>query len=156
PTGETNHPSPASGLGLEVDKLSRTAMDTHWAGMMGPLVQGAGPLAGKSLNNSLIDSYEVGTQNWSPAFREEFRKRRGYDPLPYLPVVSGRVVESIEISERFLWDLRRTICDLFADNYFGYFADLCHKNGLLFSTEPYGNGEFDNLQVGGMADIPMG
>lgn len=156
PTGETNHPAPASGRGLENDKLSRAALDTHWAGMMGPLVAGAGPLAGKSLNNSLIDSYEVGTQNWSPAFREEFQKRRGYDPLPYLPVVTGQVVDSLETSERFLWDLRRTICDLFADNYFGYFAEICHKNGLLFSTEPYGNGEFDNLQVGGLADIPMG
>ncbi|HLK61758.1 MAG TPA: glycosyl hydrolase, partial [Chthonomonadaceae bacterium] len=156
PTGETNHPAPASGRGLECDKLSRAALDTHWAGMMGPLVQGAGPLAGKSLNNCLIDSYEVGTQNWSPTFREEFLKRRGYDPLPYLPTVSGRVVDSIQTSERFLWDLRRTICDLFADNYYGYLADLCHKNGLLFSTEPYGNGEFDNLQIGGRADIPMG
>jgi len=156
PTGEINHPAPLSGRGLENDKLSRAALDTHWAGMMGPLVAGAGPLAGKSLNNSLIDSYEVGSQNWSPAFREEFQKRRGYDPLPYLPVVTGRVVDSLETSERFLWDLRRTICDLFADNYFGYFAEICHKNGLLFSTEPYGNGEFDNLQVGGLADIPMG
>ncbi len=156
PTGETNHPAPAAGRGLECDKLSRAAMDIHWAGMMGPVVQDAGPLAGKTFNNALIDSYEVGTQNWSPRFREEFQKRRGYDPLPYLPVVSGRVIDSVERSERFLWDLRRTICDLFADNYYGYLADLCHQHGLLFSTEPYGNGEFDNLQIGGRADIPMG
>lgn len=156
PTGETNHPAPASGRGLECDKLSREALDTHWAGMMGPIVQEAGPLAGKTLDDCLIDSYEVGTQNWSPKFREEFRARRGYDPLPYLPVVSGRVIGSVEESERFLWDLRRTICDLFADNYYGYLADVCHKHGLIFSTEPYGNGEFDNLQIGGVADIPMG
>jgi len=156
PTGETNHPAPVSGRGLEVDKLSRAALDTHWAGMMGPIVKSAGKLAGTTLNNCLIDSYEVGTQNWSPNFRNEFKKRRGYDPLPYLPIVSGRIIESTEVSERFLWDLRRTICDLFADNYYGYLADICHKNGLLFSTEPYGNGEFDNLQIGGLADIPMG
>ncbi len=156
PTGEVNHPAPASGLGLEVDKLDRSALDTHWAGMMGPIVKGAGPLAGATLNNCLIDSYEVGTQNWSPGFRKEFQKRRGYDPLPYLPIVSGRIIESVEVSERFLWDLRRTICDLFADNYYGYLAEICHKNGLMFSTEPYGNGEFDNLQIGGTADIPMG
>lgn len=156
PTGETNHPAPASGRGLECDKLSTAALDTHWAGMMGPIVKDAGKLAGVTLNNCLIDSYEVGTQNWSPLFRQEFQKRRGYDPLPYLPVVSGCVIDSIEVSERFLWDLRRTICDLFADNYYGRLAEICHKNGLMFSTEPYGNGEFDNLQIGGLADIPMG
>ncbi len=156
PTGETNHPAPISGRGLECDKLNRSALDTHWAGMMGPIVKGAGSLAGKSLNNCLIDSYEVGTQNWSPQFQAEFTKRRGYDPLPYLPIISGRIIESTEFSERFLWDMRRTICDLFADNYFGYMAETCHKNGLKFSTEPYGNGEFDNLQIGGLADIPMG
>ncbi len=155
-TGETNHPAPPTGLGLECDKLSREAMDVHWNGMMGPIVKGAGALAGKSLNNCLIDSYEVGTQNWSPNFRAEFQKRRGYDPMPFLPVVSGRIIDSIEVSERFLWDLRRTICDLYADNYYGYLAEVCHKNGLKFSAEPYGNGEFDNLQIGGLADIPMG
>ena len=126
------------------------------AGMMATVVKAAGPLAGKTLNNALIDSYEVGSQNWTPKFREEFQRRRGYDPLPFLPTVTGRVVESTEASERFLWDLRRTVCDLFADNYFGYFGDLCHKNGLKFSTEPYGNGSFDDLQCGGRADIPMG
>jgi len=156
PTGETNHPAPLTGRGLECDKLSRAALDTHWAGMMGPIVKEAGKLAGTTLNDCLIDSYEVGTQNWSPQFREEFQKRRGYDPLPYLPVVSGRVIESTEVSERFLWDLRHTICDLFSDNYYGYLADICHNNGLIFSTEPYGNGEFNNLQIGGDADIPMG
>jgi alpha-L-rhamnosidase len=157
PTGETNHPAPATGRGLECDKLSRAALDTHWAGMMGPIVNRAGKRDGiTGLNNCLIDSYEVGSQNWSPEFKAEFIKRRGYDPMPYLPAITGRVVTSTEITERFLWDLRRTICDLFADNYFGYLARICHQNGLKFSTEPYGNGEFDNLEIGGTADIPMG
>jgi hypothetical protein len=156
PTGKDNHPAPPEGDGLEVDKLSRAAMDTHWAGIMAKVLKDAGPLAGKSLNNALIDSYEVGSQNWTPLFREEFRKRRGYDILPYLPVLAGVTVDSKETSERFLWDMRRTIADLYADNYYGYFGELCHKNGLLFSTEPYGNGGFDNIQAGGLADIPMG
>jgi hypothetical protein len=156
PTGATNEPAPEAGRGLECDKLSREAMDAHWAGMMATVLKDLGPLGGKVLDNALIDSYEVGSQNWTPKFREEFQRRRGYDPLPFLPVVTGRVVESIEVSERFLWDLRRTICDLFADNYFGYFGDLCRKHGLRFSVEPYGNGAFADLQVGGLADIPMG
>lgn len=156
PTGKNNHPAPPEGEGLEVDKLSREALDAHWSGMMAKVIADAGPLAGKVLNNSLIDSYEVGSQNWTPRFREEFQKRRGYDPMPYLPVIAGRTIESKEISERFLWDFRRTIADLYADNYYGYFGELCRKAGIKFSTEPYGNGGFDNIQSGGKADIPMG
>lgn len=156
PTGEGNHPAPAEGYGLEVDKLSRKALDTHWAGMVASVLKDAGAVGTPGFNNVLVDSYEVGSQNWSPEFRADFRKRRGYDPLPYLPVVTGRVVGSLEVSERFLWDLRRTICDLFADNYYAYFAQLCHQHGLKFSDEGYGNGSFDNLQCCGLADIPMG
>ena len=156
-TGETNHPAPTAGRGLECDKLSREAMDLHWEKGIVPILQAMGPeLVGKSLNNALIDSYEVGTQNWTPKFRAEFQTRRGYDPVPFLPVITGRVVGSAEISERFLWDIRRTAADLYAENYAGRFKELCHKNGLLFSVEPYGNGPFDELQIGTMADIPMG
>lgn len=155
-TGKDNHPSIPEGRGLECDKMSREAMDQHWSGMMATVLGDLGPLAGRVLNNALIDSYEVGSQNWTPKFREEFRRRRGYDPLPFMPVVTGRVVDSIAVSERFLWDFRRTIADLFADNYFGYFGELCRKHGMLFSVEPYGNGAFDNIQSGGLADIPMG
>jgi len=155
PTGKTNHPSPDAGRGLECDKMSRAAMDLHWANGIAPLLEDAGPLAGKTLNNSLIDSYEVGGQNWTAQFAHEFKKRRGYDILPFFPVLAGRVVESGEVSERFLWDFRRTIADLFADNYYSYFAELCHKNGLLASIEPY-DGPFECLQVARDADIPMG
>lgn len=154
-TGAVNAPSPESGRGLECDKLSRAALDQHWAGMMGPVLADLGPLAGRVLNNSLVDSYEVGHQNWTPEFRAEFQKRRGYDPLFYLPAFTGRIVDGGGESERFLWDLRRTIADLFADNYYTYFAELCHKNGMLASIEPY-DGPFECLLTGRDADIPMG
>ncbi len=156
PTGKDNHPAPPEGDGLEVDKLSRHALDTHWAGMMAQVIKNVGPLAGKTLNNSLIDSYEVHTQNWTPLMAEEFKKHRGYDMMPWLPVMAGYTVESRTKSERFLYDLRRTIADLFAENYFGYFGELCHKAGMKFSTEPYGDGGFDPITSGGTADIPMG
>jgi len=155
PTGVENAPSPVSGQGLECDKLSRGGLDASWNGLMGPVIKDLGPLAGKVLNNCLIDSYEMGGQNWTPAFREEFKKRRGYDPLMMLPVVAGRFVGSGEESERFLWDFRRTIADLFADNYYSYFAELCHKSGMQASIEPY-DGPFECLLSGRDADIPMG
>ncbi|MBI5707404.1 MAG: hypothetical protein HZC36_10500 [Armatimonadetes bacterium] len=156
PTGKDNHPSPPEGDGLEVDKLSREALQTHWDGIMAKVLADAGPLAGKSLNNALIDSYEVGSQNWTPRMREEFQKRRGYDLMAYLPTVAGVGVESKEVTERFLWDFRRTIADMFTDNYFAAFGEMCRKAGILYSNEPYGNGGFDDLQAGGKADIPMG
>jgi hypothetical protein len=156
PTGAENSPSPDAGRGPEVDKMSRTAMDHFWDGMMASVLKDNGKIEKYGLNNALIDSYEVGSQNWTPKFREEFMKRRGYDPMPFLPAITGRIVQSGEVTERFLWDWRRTICDLFADNYFAYFKELCHKNGLQFSVEGYGNGSFDNLQVSGLGDIPMG
>ena len=71
-----------------------------------------------------IDSWEVGSQNWTPRMREEFQRRRGYDLWPFLPVFTGRVVDSLEVSERFLWDLRQTVSDLIVENYAGHFRKL--------------------------------
>jgi hypothetical protein len=155
PTGRNNHPAAAEATGLECDKLSKEALDLHWAGFMQKILDDAGPLAGKSLKDALIDSYEVGGQNWTPKFREEFRRRRGYDLLAFLPVFTGRVVDSPAVTDRFLWDVRRTIADLFAENYYGHFAELCRKRGLLASIEPY-TGPFESLQCGAPADIVMG
>lgn len=157
PTGRENHPAPDGGLGLECDKLSAQALDAHWEGFVQKVVDDLGPLAGagKPFNNVLIDSYEVGGQNWTPGFETEFLRRRGYDPLPWLVAATGRVVDHPEATERFLWDVRRTIADLFADNYFGRFKELCNQRGLAASIEPY-TGPFESLQSGKHADIPMG
>jgi hypothetical protein len=86
---------------------------------------------------------------------EEFTRQRGYDPRPYLITLTGRVVDSPEVTERFLWDLRRTVADLFAENYFDYFTELCHKHGMKALTEPY-YGPFEGMQSGRSADVPMG
>lgn len=155
PTGKNNHPAPKEGEGPECDKLSKEALDAHWAGFMQKILDDVGPLAGKALNNALIDSYEVGGQNWTANFRDEFKRRRGYDLLEFLPTFTARVVESPQITERFLWDLRRTVADLMAENYFGHFAELCRQRGLLTSIEPY-TGPFESLQCGAPADIVMG
>lgn len=154
-TGKTNHPAPISGRGLECDKLSRAALDLHWTEGVQPVVDKLGPLAGKVLNNILVDSYEVRLNNWSPRMRDEFRARRDYDLWLYLPALTGRVVADGAVTERFLWDFRRTIADLIADNYYGYFVEKCHAQGLLCSIEPY-HGPFECMAVGAQADILMG
>ena len=111
--GRTNAPATDEGRGPACDKMSASAMDAHFAGMVAKLLDDVGPLAGKSFTGVEIDSWECGQQNWTPGFRDEFRKRRGYDLLPLLPVMAGgRIVESLDVSERFLWDVRRTIADL--------------------------------------------
>ena len=88
-----NHPGPPEGTGLECDKLSREAVKSYWDGIFPKVTRSVGPLLGKSFTHTLIDSYEVGTPDWSPAFREEFLKRRGYDMLRFLPVVTGKSLE---------------------------------------------------------------
>lgn len=156
-TGITNHPAPAEGEGLECDKLSKEGAEAHWNGIVKKVIQDAGSLLGKSFNSILIDSYETGSQNWTDNFGDEFRQRRGYDIKVYLPCLTGRVVGSIEISERFLWDFRRTVADMFAENYYGHFAELCRQSGLDLYIEPYGaSGFFDDFANSRYADIPMG
>jgi hypothetical protein len=155
PTGQNNHPAPEGGAGLECDKLSREAIGSHFSAFLGRLVQDSGNAAGKALAGTHIDSWEVGFQNWTPHFVDEFRRRRGYDPIPFLAASTERVVASVEQSERFLWDMRRTIAELVADNYAGGLAELAHHSGLELSMESYDNGPFDDLLCAGRVDVPM-
>ncbi|MFA6174119.1 MAG: glycosyl hydrolase [Kiritimatiellales bacterium] len=154
-TGKDNHPAPGDGRGLESDKFSKEATKAHFDGLMQKLIDDNKPLAGRTLVATHIDSWETGTQNWTPKFREEFQRLRGYDPLPLLPVMAGRIVDSPEISERFLWDMRMTANDLLKENYAGYFRELAHQRGLRLSIEAYGNGPYDDLTFAGQADEPM-
>jgi len=155
-TGVENAPAPLSGRGLECDKLGPEGIEAQFAGMMAKLVDDVGPAAaGSTLVTTHIDSWENGAQNWTKRMREEFAKRRGYDPLPCLPIVTGRVVDGLEISERFLWDLRQTVSELVVENYAGHMAELAKKNGLRLSIEAYG-GPCDDVTYGGRADEPMG
>ncbi len=153
-TGVENAPSPASGRGLECDKLSKEGIEAQFNGMMGKLIADVGPLAGRTLVTTHIDSWENGAQNWTAKMREEFKARRGYDPMPFLPAIMGRVVGSLETTERFLWDWRQTISDLVVENYAGHMRELAQRHGLKLSIEAYG-GPCDNAPYAGRADEPM-
>ena len=153
-----NQPASAGGKGFEADKLSAAAVEFHFEQYVGRLCRLLGPLAGgeTGFNNVLVDSHEVGSQNWTRGLEAEFKARQGYDLVPYLPVFAGYVVDGVAESERVLRDFRRVVADLVAENYAGTFAKKCHQYGLSFSLEPYGSGPFDNLQYGRFADIPTG
>ncbi len=154
-TGAENAPAPASGRGLECDKLSPEGIEANFAGMMSKVIDDAGRLAGRTLVATHIDSWENGAQNWTARMRAEFRARRGYDLFPYLPVLTGRVVEAQEISERFLWDLRRAISELVVEHYAGRMRQLAAARGLRFTVEAYGS-PCDCLPYAGQSDEPMG
>lgn len=154
-TGVENMPSPESGRGLECDKLAREGIEAQFAGMMAKLIADNGEQAGKALAATHIDSWENGAQNWTPKMRGEFERLRGYDPLPWLPVMTGRVLGSLEQSERFLWDLRQTVSDLIVENYAGHLRALAREHGLRLSIEAYG-GPCDDMPYAGVCDEPMG
>lgn len=155
PTGKDNHPAPEPGRGLECDKLSKAGTDAMFSGLMQKLIDDSKPLVGKALVATHIDSWEVGSQNWTKNFRQEFQRLRGYDPLPFLPVMTGRVMDSVEVSERFLWDMRKTVSDLLVENYAGRFRELAQKNGLRLSIEGYDGTPCDDMTYTGQADEPM-
>ena len=143
--------------GYEIDFLSREAFDDHFAHTGAPLLEDARQIRAKSLRYFHVDSYESGNPSWSPQFREEFQARRGYDLLRWMPVLAGRVIESREASHRFLWDIRRTVADLYAANYYGRLGELAHRAGLQIHPESSGPfwSHIDALQCAGGNDIPM-
>jgi len=158
-TGANTRPAPVPGLGLECDKLDTAALNDHFEAFIGTLLREIGPRKSsaeggwKTLH---IDSWEMGAQNWTAAFREEFRRRRGYDLLRYLPVMTGSVVESREISERFLWDVRRTVQDLILQNHAEHLKTLGRRHGFGLSIEPYDMTPCADMSLGAIADVPMG
>lgn len=125
-------------LGLPLDVMNTHAFDDYWNQAVMPLLNVAKPYIGKSLRYLVTDSWEAGGTNWTDGFRGEFKRRRGYDPVSYLPIVAGRILDSRETSNRFLFDLRRTVADLIAENYYDRFAEHARKNGL--GTHPEAGG----------------
>jgi len=156
-TGQTTRPAPEPGLGFESDKFNPAALDEHFAAFTQKILAQAGPHTNREGGITMLhfDSWEMGSQNWSPGFRTEFQRRRGYDPLKYLPALSGRIVTSQEISERFLWDLRHTAQELTVENHVGHLKNLAHQHGLTLSVEPYDLNPAGDLTLGRVADVPQ-
>jgi hypothetical protein len=154
-TGKMNHPAPVGSLGLECDKLSKKALDAHFDGLLGKLLADESAVGGKAMTMTHIDSWEIGSQNWTTGMRELFRNKYGYDMFPFLPVLTGRAVESRDVTERFLWDLRRIVGDLLLENYADHMREISNQHGMTLSIEAYGGGPLDEVAYGGRADVPM-
>lgn len=143
--------------GYALDPFDAGAFRRYWDAVVEPLIADAGPLAGKTLKYLHTDSWEVEVANWTPTLCEEFKQRRSYDLLPWLPVLAGKIVNNREESNRFLHDFRRTMGDLAIDNHYKLFKDRAHKHGLLFHPESGGPHAvpIDAQQCLGFNDAPM-
>ena len=165
-SGHQSSPVPDDVLNkaFEVDKMSVEANRYHWQQVIEPLKQNLGPLVGKSFRHILIDSYEAGDQNWTARFREEFKRLKEYDPLPWLMTMNtvvtegrkeeARIVADVDQSTRFEWDYRDVIQTLFLEG-FRTGAQAIREAGITFHWEPY-TGPFDKIAGSALADIPMG
>ena len=142
--------------GLAIDYLDRGAFDIYWNQTVEPLLAASRPYLKTTLKYLATDSWEVGGTNWTARFADEFRKRRGYDLIRYLPIVAGRIVDNRASSNRFLNDLRRTVGDLLTDHY-DHFTERAKKYGLGTQCEsggPHG-APMDALETFRSLDIPQ-
>ena len=154
PTGVVNSPARPEAEGLETDKMSKQHIEAHFEAFLGEIYRRIPAEDRKCWKVVVEDSYETGGQNFTDGFLEAFQTRYGYDPVPFLPVYAGTVVQSEEVSDRFLWDMRRLAADKLAYAHIGGLREIAHKYGLTLWLENYGHwgypGEF--LQYGGQSD----
>ncbi|MEI6678029.1 MAG: glycosyl hydrolase [Mariniphaga sp.] len=153
-TGQTNGPATPEATGLETDKMSKKHIAAHFDAFLGEIIRRIPAADRKSWKVVVEDSYETGGQNWTDGLIEEFITEYGYSPVPFLPVFKGNVVGSQDLSDRFLWDLRRMVANKVSYDYVAGLREASHQHGLTTWLENYGHwgfpGEF--LQYGGQSD----
>jgi hypothetical protein len=158
-TGHQNSPASPEATGFEVDKLNAGYVKAYFDNYLDQYKNATGGLMGKrGLQYVITDSWEAGVQNWTDSMMTEFSRLRGYEMLPWLPVLTGHVVESAEASDRFLWDFRKTIADLTAEKHYDQLTAVLHNRGMGRYTESHESGRAfiaDGMEVKRKADIPM-
>jgi hypothetical protein len=158
-TGHKNSPASPEATGLEVDKLNADYVKAYFNNYLDQYKDATGGLMGqRGLQYMVTDSWEAGTQNWTDNMIAEFDKRRGYDLLPWLPVLTGHIVESSEASDRFLWDFRKTIGELTVENHYDQLTGILKERGMARYTESHEGGRAliaDGMEVKRKAAIPM-
>ncbi|PTY00109.1 glycosyl hydrolase [Opitutus sp. ER46] len=159
-TGSRLMIAPKEGDGLSIGWLDRAGVELQFE-QLGKLLLEDAAAAGTRLSYFCDDSFEDGFPNWTEKIVAQFRRYRGYDPVPYLPVLAGYIIGSADVADRFLHDYRKTVADLMADEHYGRFAELCHAHGLQVQNEAAGPSRsgtmcMDGLKNLGRSDRPMG
>jgi hypothetical protein len=159
-TGTTNHPATKEATGLEVDKLDRQAVKSYMDTYLGTYTDTLGPqlMGRRGVKALLTDSIEVGAYNWTPDLLAQFKRLRGYDPTPFLPALTGVIINSAEQSDSFLWDFRRTLAELTAQSHYEQISKSAHERGLTYYGESLEGQRVslgDDMEMRQHADIPM-
>lgn len=155
-TGASTRPSPEPVIGLECNKMNAEDFAHHLKNYTDILLERTAPRKeGAGWTGFHIDSWESGAQNWTRGIVGEFKSRRGYDPEKYLISFTGRAVESVELTERFLWDWRKTCQELVLENHMAFALEYAHQHGLELTVEPYDMNPAGDLDLGSYADVIM-
>jgi hypothetical protein len=160
-TGHENGPAPAEATGLEVDKLDSADVKDYLDHYLAMYANTVGPnmLGKQGISYLLTDSIEVGPQNWTNDMFGDFQRLRGYDMRPWLPALTGAIIKSTYDTDRFLWDFRRTIGQLLAQNHYGEIASDLHAHGMRYYSEAlemHRPSLGDDMEMRSHADVPMG
>lgn len=159
-TGHKNGPASPEATGLEVDKLDAGHVKAYFTNYLDQYKDASNGLMGKrGLQYVVTDSWEAGTQNWTDKMISEFRKKRGYDMAPWIPVLTGHIVESSEASDRFLWDFRKTLGDLVTENHYEQLTAILKERGMARYSESHeARRAFigDGMEAKKSAAVPMG
>jgi hypothetical protein len=158
--GITNHPATAEATGLEVDKMDSRFVKKYFDTYLDSYKEtvGADLMGKKGIRYVINDSWEAGSQNWTDNMVAQFKKLRGYDPVPWMPVLVGQVVDSAEASDRFLWDFRKTIADLIANEHYAQLEKTLHERGMGHYGESHEAGRAfvaDGMEVKKFNEVPM-
>lgn len=158
--GITNHPATAEATGLEVDKLDHRYVRDYFEKYLDSYrdTVGADQMGKKGIRYVINDSWEAGSQNWTDDMIAQFKKLRGYDPTPWLPVLTGRIVDTSAESDKFLWDFRETIADLIASEHYGELEAVLHEHGMGHYGESHESGRAfvaDGMEVKKFNEVPM-
>ena len=158
PTGGPSTHGRPNLSGPECDKMSVAAVELQFSQYAARMIDTLATL-GIRPDGLLMDSHEAGSQNWTPGFQKIFQERKGYDLTPFLPAMAGYIVGSVEETDHFHADLRRTVADCVSDNYFGTFRRMSEERGIPLTAQAAGNGQnlvSDNIQAKGRTSIPQG
>ena len=152
PTGKTN------AWGYFTDAMSAEALDATWNATIGPILAEMTPAEREGLYGIEDDSWEAGESTWTNLFAQEFQRLRGYDLIPWLPVLAGKQMGTVADRAGVQRDYNRTVADLIAQNHYAHLTELAHRNHLISYAEAAGPNslQLDPLKNSSYIDVPMG
>ena len=154
--------------GPVLNHFNKEAVGIYLNRMSDTIQKQIGPLSGK-IRALFTDSMELEGANWCADMEEEFRRRRGYDLLPYLPFILYKTGHQGNITrfdygsvqgtrfkdmiQRVRYDFNLTVSELFRERFVNTFLDWCRSNQVKSRMQAYGRG-YDPLEGSFGVDIP--